>query len=110
MALSQSNSSSIQQPGERYMLYRRADIKNFLKNRHIVVIGDSGENFISVLCFRFLICFFVSTSVQRGTYKDLVLALQEERLLTPSELKAKVREASLCLQKLLIRWFFSGRR
>lgn len=50
-------------------MFKCADLQKILRNRFVCIIGDS---------------------VQRGIYKDLVLALQSNRLLDDQELKEKV--------------------
>ncbi|GFS17558.1 PC-esterase domain-containing protein 1A-like [Elysia marginata] len=49
-------------------IFTKRDVTDVLKNRFVVVIGDS---------------------IQRGIYKDLVLMLQNDRYLTQNELRSK---------------------
>uniref|UniRef100_A0A914WPS6 Uncharacterized protein n=1 Tax=Plectus sambesii TaxID=2011161 RepID=A0A914WPS6_9BILA len=55
-------------------------VNQFLRNKHVVFIGDS---------------------IVRGMYKDLVLLLQEDRLLTNNELEKKVIRGSFMNDKVI---------
>lgn len=52
--------------------FQASEVQQLLHNKFVVILGDS---------------------IQRAVYKDLVLLLQKDSLLTAAQLKAKVREA-----------------
>lgn len=58
--------------GSAKVHFHASEVQQLLHNKFVVILGDS---------------------IQRAVYKDLVLLLQKDTLLTASQLKAKVREA-----------------
>lgn len=58
--------------GSAMVHFHASEVQQLLHNKFVVILGDS---------------------IQRAVYKDLVLLLQKDTLLTASQLKAKVREA-----------------
>ncbi|KAI2565268.1 PCED1B isoform 6, partial [Pan troglodytes] len=50
------------------ILLRASEVRQLLHNKFVVILGDS---------------------VHRAVYKDLVLLLQKDRLLTPGQLRAR---------------------
>ncbi|KAB0395050.1 hypothetical protein E2I00_020033, partial [Balaenoptera physalus] len=58
--------------GSTMVHFQASEVQQLLHNKFVVILGDS---------------------IQRAVYKDLVLLLQKDSLLTAAQLKAKVREA-----------------
>lgn len=77
-------------------VFQSRTVNRFLRNKHIVFIGDSSE------CESFHHSDRIGCCLDlRGMYKDVVVLLQEDRLLTSPELEKKVIRGSFMGDKVL---------